>query len=256
MYVCPMDPDVRSNEPGVCRRCGMKLAAGVPDPVEFHLDLASTPPAPAAGRQSTLRFLVRDPWKERPVTTFTTVHEKLFHAFVVSQDLEFFEHGHPAFNEDGTFELPIAFPKPGMYRVLADFYPAGATPQLIAETLFVPGTAPKPPTLRRDYSAKEDRNLRVSLATIPERPTAATRTQLRVSVDAPRGLERYLGAWSHMLAASDDLIDMMHDHPFQADGGPQVEFEIVFPRPHVYRVWMQFQSDRIVNTVHFDILVG
>src|SRR5262245_54303448 len=115
VYVCPMDPDVRSNEPGVCRRCGMKLAAGVPDPVEFHLDLASTPPAPAPGHPSALRFLVRDPWKERPVTTFTMVHEKLFHAFVVSQDLEFFEHGHPSLEEDGAFELPIVFPRPGMY---------------------------------------------------------------------------------------------------------------------------------------------
>jgi hypothetical protein len=27
------------------------------------------------------------------------------------------------------------------------------------------------------------------------------------------GLEKYLGAWGHMLAASDDLIDMTHTHP-------------------------------------------
>ena len=58
-----------------------------------------------------------------------------------------------------------------------------------------------------------------------------------------------------MLAASDDLIDMMHEHPYRADGGPQVEFEVVFPRPRTYRVWVQFQRDGVVNTVHFDVPV-
>jgi len=59
-----------------------------------------------------------------------------------------------------------------------------------------------------------------------------------------------------MLVASNDLIDMMHEHPLLADGGPQMEFEVVFPRPGVYRVWIQLQSDNTVNTVHFDVPVG
>ena len=72
---------------------------------------------------------------------------------------------------------------------------------------------------------------------------------MRLSIDAKAGLERYLGAWAHMLVASNDLIDMMHEHPLLADGGPQMEFEVVFPRPGVYRVWIQLQSDNTVNTV-------
>lgn len=58
-----------------------------------------------------------------------------------------------------------------------------------------------------------------------------------------------------MLAASEDLIDMMHEHPYRADGGPEVEFEVAFPRPHTYRIWVQFQRDGVVNTVHFDVPV-
>ena len=34
VYICPMDPDMRSSRPGVCRRCGMTLLAGIPDPVQ------------------------------------------------------------------------------------------------------------------------------------------------------------------------------------------------------------------------------
>ncbi len=63
--------------------------------------------------------------------------------FVVSQDLQFFVHDHPVFQPDGDFTYDIAFPKPGMYRVLGDFYPDGATPQLIAKTVFVAGTPPR-----------------------------------------------------------------------------------------------------------------
>ena len=81
------------------------------------------------------------------------------------------------------------------------------------------------------------------------------RTQLRFTLDPANGLERYLGAWAHMLAASDDLIDMLHLHPFFGDGGPVVEFNVIFPRPRPYRVWVQFQRDGVVNTMHFDVPV-
>jgi len=90
---------------------------------------------------------------------------------------------------------------------------------------------------------------------VPDHPTATTRTQLRLRAAGPFGLEKYLGVWGHMLVASGDLIDMMHEHPFLADGGERVEFELVFPRPGSYRIWVQFQSNGVVNTAHFDVPV-
>lgn len=255
VYSCPMDPDVRSERPGQCRRCGMTLIAGVPAPLEFHTDVTTIPDAPRAGRQTVLQFTVHDPRNERPVAAFNLVHEKLFHAFVVSQDLECFEHGHPSLVADGVFQYPLVLPKPGMYRVLGDFYPAGNTPQLSIGTVIVQGEPPPAAHLGRDYLQKSTRNLRVSLETIPERPVATARTQLRFVVEGEHPLEKYLGVWGHILAASEDLIDMMHEHPFLADGSSRVEFEIVFPRAGPYRIWVQFQSGGIVNTAHFDVPV-
>ncbi len=255
VYICPMDPDVRSHNPGTCRRCGMNLVAGIPDPVEFHLDLETIPARLNPGQVSALQFFVHDPWKDRPVGSYNVVHEKLFHAFVVSEDLQFFVHGHPTFVADGVFQLPIVLPKAGMYRVLGDFYPAGATPQLTAQTLLVPGEAPAAVQLSRDYSEKTSDNMRVMLETIPEQAIAGMRTQLRFRIAPGDGLEKYLGAWAHMLAASNDLIDMIHQHPYRVDDGPMVEFEMVFPRPQVYRVWVQFQRLGVVNTVQFDVPV-
>jgi hypothetical protein len=254
VYICPMDPDVRSYKDGICRRCGMNLVAGLPDPVEFHLDTRVLPPSPQVRQLAVLQFFVHDPWKDRPVSTFNVVHERFFHAFVVSEDLEFFEHGHPRLVADGLFQYPITFPKSGMFRVLSDYYPVGATPQLTTETVFVPGDSPAPPRLGRDYAPKAGTNMHVSLVTIPEQPTSGNRTQMRFTLDDARGLQTYLGAWGHMLAASEDLIDMMHEHPYRTDGA-EIEFEVVFPRAHTYRVWVQFQRDGVVNTVHFDVPV-
>jgi hypothetical protein len=256
VYVCPMDPDVRSNREGVCSRCGMKLVAGLPDPVEYPLDLSITPHKLAVGQKATLDFVVRDPWKNRPVTSFQIVHEQLFHLFVVSQDMQFFVHDHPRFRPDGNFVYDLAFPKPGMYRVLGDFYPDGATPQLITKTVIVPGTPPAPIKLLRDYSTKNAENLQVELTTDPPQPISGQKTQLYFRLKPAEGLEKYLGAWAHMLAGSDDLIDLIHTHPIIADGGPQVQFSLVFPRARAYRIWVQFQRQGVVNTAHFDIPVS
>ena len=228
---------------------------GIPEPVEFHVDINTAPQPLKPMFPAQLTFRVSDPWKDRTVNKFVIVHEKLFHLFVVSQDLEVFSHGHPTFTSDGVFKYPIKLPEAGMFRVLADYYPEGATPQLTTKTLFVLGTPPAPAKLTRDYAAKSGENLRVSLETVPAVPVATQRTQLRFSVDPAGGLEKYLGAWAHMLAASDDLIDLMHQHPFVADGGPVIDFSLVFPRARTYRVWVQFQRNGTVNTVHFDVPV-
>ena len=56
----------------------MTLVTGVPEPVEFHVDVVSLPAAsPQPGRPAVLQYAVHDPWKNRPV----------------SQDLEFFVPG-------------------------------------------------------------------------------------------------------------------------------------------------------------------
>ncbi len=255
IYACPMDPDVRGHDPGTCPRCGMKLVAGIPDPVEYTMDLNVIPPAPKPLQPTRFEFVVRDPWKERPVTKFQIVHERLFHLFVVSQDMKFFVHDHPIFEKDGVFHYDLALPTPGMYRILGDFYPDGATPQLIAKTVLVAGKAPAPIKLTRDYSTKDAGNMQVELVTDPPQPIAHTKTMMFFKVKPGDGLEKYLGAWGHMLAASDDLIDLIHTHPFLADGGPEIQFNMIFPRAVPYRVWVQFQRNGVVNTAYFDVPV-
>jgi hypothetical protein len=142
-----------------------------------------------------------------------------------------------------------------MYRLLADFYPDGATPQLIAKTLIVPGAAPPAASPARDYSPKDAENLHVELATEPPQPVAGMKTLMFFRVAPADGFEPYLGAWGHMLAASDDLIDLIHTHPFLANGA-LIQFNIEFPRVRTYRVWVQFQRKGVINTARFDVPVA
>jgi Heavy metal binding domain len=256
-FVCPMDPDVHSATPGKCPRCGMTLVPGIPDPIEYDLKLSLKPVAPKPGVPVVLAFKVVDPRDAKQVKDFQIVHERLFHMFLVSQDLDWFVHDHPALGKDGVFRYTAKFPKPGMYRILTDFYPKGGTPQLLTQTVIVPG-APLEALgvkLQPEVVPQKAGNMTVELVTDPAQPIAGMKTLMFFKVDPSDGLEPYLGAWGHMLVASEDLIDTIHTHPFLTNGGPQIQFNMIFPRPGVYRVWVQFQRKGIVNTVKFDIPV-
>jgi Heavy metal binding domain len=258
-FVCPMDREVRSNVPGTCPRCGMKLVAGLPTPVEYRMDFRAYPPSIPAGREITLEFRVLDPKSGRPVTQFETIHEKLFHLFLVSQSLEYFSHEHPTLGAGGWFRLKTRLPKPGTYRLLADFDPSGGTPQLAARTFSTAGWAAPlagsiahPP---QDVAPKRGTNLDVSLKLDPEAPLAGMKTMLFFRVSPGDGLEQYIGAWAHLLAVSNDLIDTIHTHPFLADGGAEMQFNLFFPRAGIYRLWVQLQRKGVVNTVAFTVHV-
>ncbi len=225
-------------------------------PDRIPLDLTVTPKPAQPNETVRLTFEVFDPWKDRRVEKFTVVHEKLFHAFIVSRDLQFFVHDHPIW-DNGAFHYDIAFPKPGHVPRARRFLPGSRGAAAASPTR---SSSPEPSRraapLARDYSAKDAENLKVEFSTSPpETPIAGMTTQMRVGVAPGDGLEKYLGAWGHMLVASDDLIDMMHTHPFIADGSPEMQFSLVFPRPRIYRVWVQFQRNGVVNTAHFDVPV-
>lgn len=232
---------------------GMKM--GTLGSSTYQIKLELTPPAIVPEESTQLKFSFLDP-QGLQATRFQVMHEKLFHLFIVSEDLEYFLHDHPVLQADGTFLFDATFPRSGMFRILADIYPEGAAPQLIAETVYAGGAPQTPASLTRDYGPKDGQNLQTAFRTVPEQPIAGQTTQLRFHISPSEGLEQYLAAWGHMLVASDDTIDLIHAHPFIADGGPDVQFNVTFPRERTYRVWVQFQRLGKVSTLRFDVPVG
>ena len=120
------------------------------------------------------------------------------------------------------------------------------------------------PKLNPDTNeVKHGANLKVSLRLGPEQPLAGEKTLLYYRIEPRESFEPFLGAMGHMLVTSADLIDLLHTHPFLVDGGlatlptdaKLVQFNVIFPRPGIYRVWAQFQRAGVVNTIPFTVAV-
>jgi hypothetical protein len=249
----------------------MKLVSGranVDD--HFVLDVTTMPAAPRAGQPVTLRFTVRRSEGGEIVRDFSEIHERLFHLFVVGDDLEYFAHIHPERMTDGSLEVTTTLPRSGRYQLYADFVPQGGTPQFVTRTLYTAGAANDPADRHLDL-AIDDRPQQAgrSVAELQLPPglglaageLQAFRLHLRdASSSAPvTDLEPYLGAPAHLLAVSADLMDAFHGHPavdYSSAHGPDIVFEAVFPRAGVYRLWVQFQRHGQLETVRFAVPVA
>jgi hypothetical protein len=245
---------------------------------DFDLRMESTPAAPMPGRKLRLQFTVLRPVTGEQVRHFGLLHEKLFHLFIVSQDLAEFQHIHPAFEPDGRFVIDTVLPRAGHYKVYADLYPLEGAPQVLETDLVTAGHTSdlyaSRPILEPDSAlTKTVDGMKVELTLDPPEPIAGRPVVLKYHLTeaasgAPvRDLTPYLAAWGHTLILSDDQRDYVHSHPVEVvpearegevrRGGPDVTFEALLPRPGMYRIWSQFlragRDESAVSTVCFTI---
>lgn len=275
-WFCPMHPEVTAADRGRCRKCGMALVAGDPfDTREYALEFSTTPSVVKAGVPITMFFAVRHPGTDALVRSFEVVHEKRYHLFIVSRDMNVFEHIHPEQRPDGTWAITVTLPKPGYYEILSDFLPAGGSSQFIGRTLvtadFDGDLESQAAHLEPDaVSSKTAGSISAHVQLEPSILVAGQYGHLSFMLtDAATGtpvtdLQPYLGAFGHALILSEDMRDYVHSHPFEGPesdvakglGGPNVVFEGYMPRPGRYRVWSQFQRKGQVITVPFTVNVS
>jgi hypothetical protein len=127
---------------------------------------------------------------------------------------------------------------------------------MVAKTLIVPGTPPQLNSLSPDLAAKRVGGMTFKFASEPLNVLAAQRTRLLFDLSPLDRFEQFLGAWGHLLIASEDRQDLIHTHPFLAN--PErghLQFNVIFPRPGVHRVWLQVQQAGEVLTARFDVPV-
>lgn len=275
-FVCPMHGDVHSKTPGKCPICGMALVSADPAAAgAYHVDLQTSPSPVVPGRPFELQVRVRDPKTKAVVTDFTEVHEKRYHMFVISQDLEHYDHIHPEQQPDGSWSIEVTVPKPGLYKVYSDFLPRGGTPQVIARTLVTQGIAGDPAaagsrlTPDTELSHIAD-SMAVTLDLPPGGLVAGREETLTYRItDAASGapvtdIEPYLGAWGHSLLISEDTSHVVHAHPAEhvhegpeaKGGGPTLTFKAVLPQPGTYRIWTQIKRRGDVSTAVFTVAVS
>lgn len=274
-YTCTMHPEIRTNAPGTCPKCGMALVSLTPKITDdFNLRVECTPKAPKPNEKIRLRFSILNPKTQEQVKYFHMTHEKLFHLFIVSQDMSEFQHIHPTLEKDGSFTIDTVLPIAGSYKIYSDFYPQDGAPQVLQQNIATAGHANdllaglprlKPDTL---LSRTVD-GIKIELTLEPQDIIAGQPVALKYHLtDAQSGqpvrdLVPYLGAWGHTLILSEDQSDYVHSHPEEVlpdtpdksklRGGPDATFNAFFPKPGNYRIWTQFQRGETLTTVSFTV---
>lgn len=242
------------------------VRASAADYRPYRLDLELTPRALHARQAGHVRFLVRNPKDDSVIRRFEMVHERIFHLFVVSQDLEYFSHVHPVLRANGALDVNVELPHAGVYQMVGDFVPTGAAPQLVQRAIVTAGYTGALNAAPDLVADEHDQVVQNTRAQLQMSPLIAGHEQLMTLelTDAltrmPIGdLEPYLGATGHLFAASADLSTVFHSHPVAgvtSATGPTIVFQVLFPRPGMYRIWTQFQRHGEVSTVRFTIPVA
>jgi hypothetical protein len=286
-WVCPMHSDYTADVQGTCPRCGMALVHAAPfDVRDYRLDVRTVPAVVRPGQKASLFFRILRPGTAEVVKNFEVVHERQYHLFLISQDMEYFQHIHPRELADGTWTIDVTLPKAGYYKVLSDFLPRGGASQFIARPLITAGydgdLLSDSAHLTPDATLKKtDDDITASVTYDPEQFAVGLYGHMTYHLtDTATGksitdLQTYLGAFGHTLIMSEDMAEYVHSHPLDiiakpdddggppvflippgADleklrGGPDVTFEGLMPKPGLYRAWTQFRRHDRIHTFAF-----
>ncbi|WP_281872657.1 hypothetical protein [Brachybacterium paraconglomeratum] len=201
----------------------------------------------------------------RPVTEYTTAHEKDLHLIVVRTDGAEFRHVHPVLDEaTSTWSVPSwSWDAAGTYRVYADFTPTGDNAEGVTLTRTV--------EVSGDYAPVEAEASRTDevdgyTVTLDGNLTSGTTSDLTVTVERDgqpvTKLEPYLGAFGHLVALREGDLAYLHVHPDGEEpregdvGGPDVGFAAEVPTAGRYLLYLDFQVDGEVHTAEFVVEAG
>ena len=133
-------------------------------------------------------------------------------------------------------------------------------------TTGVTGQAPDLDTVHRVTGAVRQNIERViagsPVAELKDAPQPGE-TVTRIAGEPVKNLQRYLGAFGHAMMLSEDMTEHVHAHPEEMlegtsiteGGGPDLTFHALFPKPGVYRIWLQYQRNGKLSTIPFTVRV-
>ncbi|MEU5552990.1 copper resistance protein CopC [Micromonospora sp. NPDC047793] len=212
-----------------------------------------------AGKALDYRFRILGP-DGQPATRFAVVHEKPLHLIVVGNDLGGYQHLHPTMTPDGTWSVPLTVAKAGDYRVYADFSVTTTDgrqlPLVLGVDHHVPGAytpAGLPPPQRETTTGPY-------AVALEGTPTVGVSTPLALRVTRtggtePARLDRYLGAYGHLVLIREGDLGLVHVHPEQELVDGAVTFWLTPPSPGRYRAFFDFQVDGEVHTAAYTVTV-
>ncbi len=203
-----------------------------------------------------LSFTIFDADADNRLTQYEIEQDKRLHLIVVREDLTGFQHVHPRLTAEGTWGTREAvLDRPGPWRVIADFVPAGGQPTVLATTLRARGGRYRPARFRESERVGTNRwrtrtgpyDVRLQA----ERYAAGSEGTLRFTITR-RGhrvqeLQPYLGALGHAVLLRWGDVAYVHVHPREERTRPgEIAFDVTYPRAAPIALFLQFRHrDRI-----------
>lgn len=263
-YACPMHPDVVSNQPGSCSKCGMDLVKQEKkqDIVkEYFMQFALSPAKAERGKPVTLSFTPKIKGSESEPVPLDVVHEKKIHLIIVSDDLSYFAHEHPEFQEDGSYTLQHTFTEGGNYFLYADYKPAGGNSSVEKIALTVEGSTAASKEFSKQNLTALSGSYSVTLD--PAGGRFATNVLMHIGGIVMKNgkeinantLENFLGEKAHVVMIGLNDKNYMHVHPSVGANG-RFDLHTTFDKPGIYRLWFQFQAEGKLYTLDYTLDVA
>jgi hypothetical protein len=210
-----------------------------------------------AGPRAAFRFRIVDAGGAT-VREFDLEHERWMHLIVIRRDFQGFQHLHPRQLDDGSWVAQADLSDGGVYRAFADFSTDGQSLTL-ATDLFVAGRfdpEPLPPVANVDAAGD---GYEVAIKSASPADDGATALEFTVSRDGREleSVEPYLGSDGHLVALREHDQAFLHTHPEGEPGGSgPISFQVEYPTPGRYRLFLQFKHAGEVRTAAFTQKAG
>ena len=239
-----------------------------PNQMPYDVILKYNPTVPKGGQPTLITIKIRENKTEKRVKEFDLLHEKLMHVIIISEDLAYFSHIHPIFDDkEDIFTVYHQFPETGEYKIWVDFKPKDGNQTLVSFKLDnMIGNAHKPIRITKEsqYTKQIDENYKVELILPkeiePNKPVNFTFNILDQNSNAITDLTPLMSAGGHSVIISSNLEEFLHVHPTEEvspewKGGPTISFRTIFPHSGLYKIWGQFQHRGITITADFTVEV-
>lgn len=184
-----------------------------------------------AGRRETYVFRILGP-NRSVLRDYDVEHERRLHLIVVARSPNtHFLHVHPNQRADGAWTASLRLPVSGSYRVFADFTTVGERRTLGIDLAGHSGSTRGGEAISRYEVSQHGHGDRLEF-------------DVRSSGNTVR-LQRYLGARGHLVVLREGDLAYIHAHADE----DELAFDVPFPSPGRYRLYLQFKVGGQVETV-------
>ena len=224
----------------------------------YVMKMESNPDIIQAGKQVVFSLKPQIDGRESEPVPLDTRGGFEIHLILVSDDLSFFDHRHPVLSDLGTYELKYTFEEGGIYDLYADYKPTGSIDTYEKKSFPVNGNSALGKAFKEPKLSSSAGPFQVSISPGESDSFVIGRDQqLNVAITKdnipvdPSTLGDYLGSKGHMVFINLNDRNFLHVHPNLENGN--LVFHTTFPKPGLYRAWIQFQTENIVQTADFVI---